>query len=75
MLIDNDPQHKINSTSEWPRRNKMRVLDWHSHCTGLELIEKLWTRKKQFMHEDWAKIPPQYCNRWKAYYRRNLVAP
>ncbi|KAK3526867.1 hypothetical protein QTP86_000727 [Hemibagrus guttatus] len=75
---DNDPKHTSKSTSEWLKKNKMKTLEWPSQSPDLNPIEMLWhdlkkvvhARKpsnvaelQQFCKDEWAKIPPQRCNR------------
>ncbi|KAK3535010.1 hypothetical protein QTP70_001966 [Hemibagrus guttatus] len=75
---DNDPKHTSKSASEWLKKNKMKTLEWPSQSPDLNPIEMLWhdlkkvvhARKpsnvaelQQFCKDEWAKIPPQCCNR------------
>ncbi len=86
---DNDPKHTSKSTSEWLKKNKMKTLEWPSQSPDLNPIEMLWhdlkkavhARKpsnvaelQQFCQDEWAKIPPQRCNRLIASYRKRLMA-
>ncbi len=86
---DNDPKHTSKSTSEWLKKNKMKTLEWPSQSPDLNPIEMLWhdlkkavhARKpsnvaelQQFCQDEWAKIPPQHCNRLIASYRKRLIA-
>ncbi|KAK3551569.1 hypothetical protein QTP70_019797 [Hemibagrus guttatus] len=86
---DNDPKHTSKSTSEWLKKNKIKTLEWPSQSTDLNPIEMLWhdlkkvvhARKpsnvaelQQFCKDEWAKIPPQRCNRLIASYRKRLIA-
>ncbi|KAK3552485.1 hypothetical protein QTP86_012155 [Hemibagrus guttatus] len=86
---DNDPKHTSKSTSEWLKKNKMKTLEWPSQSPDLNPIEMLWhdlkkvvhARKpsnvaelQQFCKDEWAKIPPQCCNRLIASYRKCLIA-
>ncbi|KAK3531532.1 hypothetical protein QTP70_024909 [Hemibagrus guttatus] len=86
---DNDPKHTSKSTSEWLKKNKMKTLEWPSQSPDLNPIEMLWhdlkkvvhARKpsnvaelQQFCKDEWAKIPPQRCNRLIASYGKRLSA-
>ncbi|KAK3550047.1 hypothetical protein QTP86_019146 [Hemibagrus guttatus] len=86
---DNNPKHTSKSTSEWLKKNKMKTLEWPSQSPDLNPIEMLWhdlkkvvhARKpsnvaelQQFCKDEWAKIPPQRCNRLIASYRKRLIA-
>ncbi|KAK3567068.1 hypothetical protein QTP86_009264 [Hemibagrus guttatus] len=86
---DNDPKHTSKSTSEWLKKNKMKTLEWPSQSPDLNPIEMLWhdlkkvvhARKpsnvaelQQFCKDEWAKIPPQRCNRLIASYQKRLIA-
>ncbi len=88
MQQDNDPKHTSKSTSEWLKK-KNKVLEWPSQSPDLNLIEILrhdlkqsihaWkpsnvAELKQFCKEEWAKIPPQWCERLIASYRKRLIA-
>ncbi|KAK3520058.1 hypothetical protein QTP70_011982 [Hemibagrus guttatus] len=85
---DNDPKHTSKSTSEWLKKNKMKTLEWPSQSPDLNPIEMLWhdlkkvvhARKpsnvaelQQFCKDEWAKIPPQRCNRLIASYQKRLI--
>ncbi len=89
MQQDNDPKHTSKSTSEWPKENKIKVLEWPSQSPGLNTIEMLWhdlkqsfhaqkpsnvAELKQFCKEEWAKIHPQRCERLIASYGKRLIA-
>ncbi|KAK3528161.1 hypothetical protein QTP86_023883, partial [Hemibagrus guttatus] len=75
---DNDPKHASKSTSEWLKKNKMKTLEWPSQSPDLNPIEMMWHDLKNVVHArkpsnvaelqqyckyEWAKIPPQRCNR------------
>ncbi len=89
MQQDNDPKHTSMPTSEWLKKNKIKVLEWPSQSPDLNTIEMLWHDLKQCIHaqkpfsvaewkqfckEEWAKIPPQRCERLIASYRKRLIA-
>ncbi|KAK3569498.1 hypothetical protein QTP86_031670 [Hemibagrus guttatus] len=86
---DNDPKHTSKSTSEWLKKNKMKTLEWPSQSPDLNPIAMQWhdlkkvvhARKpsnvdelQQFCKDEWAKIPPQRCNRLIASYGKRLIA-
>ncbi|KAK3527282.1 hypothetical protein QTP86_018605 [Hemibagrus guttatus] len=86
---DNDPKHTSKSTSEWLKKNKMKTLEWPTQSPDLNPIEMLWDDLKKVVHarkpsnvaelqqfckDEWAKIPPQRCNRLIASYGKRLIA-
>ncbi len=42
MQQDNDPKHTSKSTSEWLKKNKIKVLEWSSQSPDLNPIEMAW---------------------------------
>ncbi len=89
MQQDNDPKYTSKSTSEWLKKNKIKVLEWPNQSPDLNPIEMLrndlkqssHVRKlsnvaelKQFCKEEWAKVPPQRCERLIASYCKRLIA-
>ncbi len=88
MQQDNDLKHTSKSTSEWLKKNKIKVLEWPNQSPDLNLIEMLWhdlkqsihawkpsnvAELKQFCKEEWAKFHPQRYERLIDSYRKRLI--
>ncbi len=52
MQQNNDPKHTRKSTSEWLKKNTIKVLEWPSQSTDFRTnpIEMLWHDLKQSIH-------------------------
>ncbi len=88
MQQDNDHKHTSKSTAEWLKKNTFKDLEFPSQSPNLNPIEMLWHDLKQSIHarkpsnvaelkqfcKEWAKIPPQRCERLFATYRKRLIA-
>ncbi len=83
MQQDNDPKLTSKSTSEWLKKNNSKVLEWPNINPMLwhDLKQSIHARKpsnvaklKQFCKEEWARIPPQRCERLIASYHKLLIA-
>ncbi|KAK3509142.1 hypothetical protein QTP70_020254, partial [Hemibagrus guttatus] len=89
LQLDNVPKHTSKSSPEWLKKNKMKTLEWPSQSPDLNPIEMLWHDLKKVVHaqkpsnvaelqqfckDEWAKIPPQRCNRLIASYGKRLIA-
>ncbi len=50
MQQDNDPKRTSKSTSEWLKKNKIKVFESPNQCPDLNPIEMLWHDLKQSIH-------------------------
>ncbi len=50
MQQANDPKHTSKSTSEWLKKNKIKVLEWPNQSPDLNPTEMLWHDLKQSIH-------------------------
>ncbi len=50
MQQDNDPKLISKSTSEWLKKNKIKVLEWPNQSPDLNPFEMLWHDLKQSIH-------------------------
>ncbi len=88
MQQDNDPKQTSKFTSEWLKKNYIKVLEWPNQNLDLNPIEMLWHDLKQSIHarkpsnvaelkqlckEEWDNIPPQRCEILIASYRKRLM--
>ncbi len=88
MQQDNDLKNTSKTTSEWLKKNKIKVLEWPNQSPDLNPIEMLWHDLKHSIHarkpssvaelkqsckEESDKNPPQRCKRLIASYRKCLI--
>ena len=87
MQEDNVPKNTSKSATEWLKKRRIKVLLWPSQSPDLSPIDMLWRDLKRAVHkqmptnlneleqcckEEWAKIPPQLCERLIKSYRKQL---
>ncbi len=67
MQQDNDPKHTSMPTSEWLKKNKIKVLEWPSQSPDLNTIEMLWHDLKQSIHAQ----KPFSVAEWKQFCKKS----
>lgn len=59
MQQDNGLKHISKLTSEWLKKNKIKVLEWSSQSPDLNQMEMLWHDLKQAVH---ARCGPKFLH-------------
>ena len=87
--LDNDPERTAKSTKKWLSENDVNVLQWLSQSPNLNPIGNLWrflkiqiwkrapaniNNLKTICHEEWYKIPTNYCKKLIENHRKRFVA-
>ena len=82
-------QASAHVVKKWIRNNKVKALELPSQCPDFNPIKYLWSTLKrrvrskqpttlvdlyQYCHEEWEKIPTEYCAKLIENYPKRLTA-